>query len=409
MNSFRTLIAAVFVGFGIVVVGACAPTGASCSADHHEILDSKGSASASCAATEACTANNGTSGCAKCDPTVCRQGDDCILGWTQYADYLKGDKSTQNTECRVKCNVPTDCPFDYHCIPSDTGQGYCAKDRPFQGADYKPTTQGSAAGAAPWGVPCDPSDGFDTNKSCDATQNFWCYGTSPTDASSFCTQYQCGDDADCPGGWWCATINDSPNVTTTKRTDWGTTTTVCLPRVYDLKPGSYCAPCKSDHDCPSNNSVPQHCVSADNNGGSELVCAVECQDDKNCPLDYTCQDPGSGTPVCVPRAQTCVVTQPNTFCSPCHSDADCAGSNGECVLADYSTEHYCTQKSGKPCSVSGNTLIADCPKSSGTPSNAGVSCAINNSGSFSKDECFGLVNFGTGSNAVQVGGCWTKH
>ena len=409
MNSFRSLIATVFAGFGVVIVGACAPTGTTCSADHHTALNASGTA-ATCAATEACSENTTgtTSGCAKCDPTVCLKNNDCILGWTQYADYLKGDKSNQTTECRLKCSAPTDCPFDYHCVPADNNQGYCAKDRPYNNTDYKPTTPGSAAGAAPWGVACQPGDGFDTNKACDTNQNFWCYGTGPTDANAFCTQYQCTDDADCAAGYWCATINDSPNVTTAKRSDWGTTTTACLPRAYSPKPGSYCAPCKSDLDCPTNDSVPQHCVSADANGGSELVCATECQDDKNCPLDYTCQDPGSGTTVCVPRATTCKGTQ--TFCSPCHSDADCSAVNGQCIQADYSTEHYCTAKSATPCSVSGQTLNSSCPKTTGTPSNAGVSCSYDTLNfTFPRDECFGLVNFGTGSNAAVVGGCWTKH
>ena len=404
MNSFRTLIATVFAGFGVIAVGACGGGGATCSGDNHLVLDTAGKTSATCAATEACAVNNGASGCAKCDPNVCLQGNDCIQGWRQYEDYLKGDKSNQTTECRLKCNVPTDCPFNYHCVASDSGQGYCAIDK----TTYTPTTQGTAAGAAPWGVPCQPGDGFDTNKACDQNQQFWCYGTGPTDANAFCTQYQCGDDADCPGGWWCATINTQPSVTQSRRINGpDPTTTICLPRAYNLKPGSYCAPCKSDHDCPSNDSTPQHCVSTDANGGAELACAVECQDDKNCPLDYTCQDPGSGTTVCVPRAGTCLGDK--SFCSPCHSDNDCP-TDGECVLGDYSTEHFCTTKSGTACSVNGNTLVADCPKTTGTPSNAGVSCAINNTAyQATKDQCFGLVNFGTGSTATQVGGCWTKH
>ncbi len=413
LRFFRSLIATFSAGFAVLgVFGACSPTGATCSADFHTVLDTAGNASATCATTEACAATGTTSACVKCDPTQCLKNNDCITGWASYADYLKGDKSNQTTECRLKCNAPTDCPFDYHCVPSDSGQGYCAKDRAFNGVDYKPKQTGEAAGGAPWGVACQPTDGLDTNPACDTSQNFWCYGTSPTDANAFCTQYQCNDDADCAAGYWCATINDTPNVTTAKRGDWGTTTTACLPRAYNLKPGSYCAPCKSDLDCPTNESTPQHCVSADANGGAELVCAAECQDDKNCPLDYTCQDPGSGTTVCVPRAGTCKVDPKSAaFCSPCHSDDDCAGINGFCVIADYSTEHYCTTKSGVACSVSNNTLTAQCPSPSSTGSLASaVSCAYNTIDfSFPKDQCYGLVNFGTGSNATKVGGCWTKH
>jgi hypothetical protein len=416
MSFFRSVIATVTAGFAVLsAAAACGPSGATCSADFHTVLDSAGNASATCPSNEACASTGTSSACVKCDPTQCRQGNDCISGWAFYADYLKGDKSNQTTECRLKCSAPTDCPFNFHCVPSDSGQGYCAKDRApgFLGGDYKPAQPGAAAAAAPWGVACQPGDGFDNNKACDTAQSFWCYGTSPTDANAYCTQYQCGDDADCPGGWWCATINDSPNVAAAKRGDWGKAgvTSLCMPRAYNLKPGSYCAPCKTDLDCPTNDSTPQHCVSADANGGAELVCAAECTDDHNCPLDYTCQDPGSGTPVCVPRAATCITKPADAqFCTPCHSDADCDAINGYCVMADYSTEHYCTTKSGVACSVSNNTLTAQCPKTTGTPTNAGVSCAYNGIDfAFPKDQCFGLVNFGTGTNAAQVGGCWTKH
>src|SRR5262249_15212963 len=111
MNSFRSLIAVVFAGLGVMAVGACGPaTGATCSPDHHQIISAANAAS-NCLPTEACVVSTSkVSGCAKCDPTLCLQGNDCILGWTRYEDYLKGDKTTQNTECRLKCSVPTDCP-----------------------------------------------------------------------------------------------------------------------------------------------------------------------------------------------------------------------------------------------------------------------------------------------------------
>jgi hypothetical protein len=414
LRFFRSVIATISAGFAVVgAFGACGPSGATCSPDNHTALNSNGGTAATCLATEACASTGTSAACVKCDPTACVQGNACITGWQSYADYLKGDKTNQTAECRLKCTAPTDCPFNYHCIPDDGGQGYCAKDNAaYGGADYTPTTKGSAAGAAPWGVPCQPTQGFDSNPACDANQNFWCYGTSPTDANAFCTEYGCTTDADCAAGYWCATINDTPSVSSAKRTDWGNgVTSICLPRAYNLKPGSYCAPCKSDLDCPLNDSVAQHCVSADANGGAETICAVECTDDHNCPLDYTCQDPGSGTPVCVPRAATCNPDPTsNVFCGPCHSDADCAATNGYCIMSDYSTEHYCTAKSGVTCSVSGSTLTAQCPSTTGTPSNAGVSCSFNTIDfTFPPNQCFGLVNFGTGSNAAQVGGCWTKH
>ncbi len=362
-----------------------------------------------------------------CDPKLCLQDNVCITGWDNYDAAIAASPTASDTKCRLPCSAPQDCPFNYHCMTGgkdSTGApgSYCVKDRAsiFTGVDYQPKTNNSPAGSAPWGVPCDPTKGLNNNADCDLNQQFWCYGVSPTDANAYCTQEYCNDDGDCPGGWWCGTINTTPNVQTAKRgtsggtTDWGVNGVagVCMPRAYNLKPGTYCAPCKSDVDCPLNENIKQHCVSADNNGGAELICAAECASDKNCPLDYTCVDAGVGTNVCVPRATTCMGS--DNFCDPCHSDKDCAGSDpnnpGYCILADYSTEHYCTVKSPVACSVnSSNQLTAQCP-STHPPTAAGVSCSYNVTDfSFPKDQCFGLVNFGTGTNASQVGGCWTKH
>ena len=144
-----------------------------------------------------------------CDPTQCLQKNQCVKGWNTYDDAVTAAPAAASEECRLVCTKQTDCPFDYHCVTGGTIEGgtvdYCVKDRVpgFLGADYKPAGAGEAAGGAPWGAPCDPSKGFDSNADCDGNQSFWCYGTSPTDANSYCTQFQCTDDGDCPGGWWC--------------------------------------------------------------------------------------------------------------------------------------------------------------------------------------------------------------
>jgi len=351
-----------------------------------------------------------------CDKNLCLPDNVCITGYDNYDLAVAADATKSNEKCRLPCAAPEDCPFNYHCMAGgkdSTGQAinYCVKDRAsvFLGADYTPKTSGSPAASAPWGAPCDPTKGLDQNADCDTAQLFWCYGVSNTDANAFCTQYSCADDGDCPGGWWCATVNDQPDVRGAKRTDWGSAgvTSVCLPRTYNLKPGTYCAPCKSDIDCPKNDNVAQHCVSTDGAGGAELACAAECANDKNCPLDYQCVDAGVGSNVCVPRAGTCMGD--GSFCAPCHSDKDCESGNGFCITADYATEHFCTTKSGVACTVSNNQLTAQCP-STHPPTAAGVSCSYSaNAFDFPKDQCFGLVNFGTGSNAAEVGGCWTKH
>ncbi|HEY1958110.1 MAG TPA: hypothetical protein VGH28_20965 [Polyangiaceae bacterium] len=407
--------AALGAGFAVLgVFGGCGPSAGTCSPDLHTVLDSSGNASSTCNSDEACTTANGNAGCAKCDPTQCLPNNTCASGWATSSDAIKADAANKTTACRLTCTKPTDCPFNFTCVGGDGGNGYCAQDR----TAYTPSVKGEPAGGLPWGAPCDPTKGFDQNSDCDVSQQFWCYGASPTDANAFCTQYQCTDDADCPGGWWCASVNDSPNVTgpctagtsiaagncKPFRPDWGTTTTVCLPRVYENKPGTYCAPCNSDVDCPAAGGTAQHCVSADANGGDEKVCATECQTDGNCPPDEACLDPGTGTQVCVPRAQTC--KGDGTFCSPCHSDDDCSANGGFCVQADYSTEHFCTAPT-PTCSYNSTTGYTDtCPTlpDLAKPPNTttdGVGCSYNNANGIPTKQCYAGNPFGLG--------CYTYH
>jgi hypothetical protein len=171
-----------------------------------------------------------------------------------------------------------------------------------------------------------PSGGEDNNPACDAQDSFGCYGVSPTDANAFCTVFDCQADSDCPGGWWCATVNAAPNVTTTTPS-FGKTRAVCLPR-------EYCAVCQMDHDCPraADGATQQHCVSDPNGGG---FCTPQCGTTADCKADAICTkqwgvcaqatckadsdcNAGGVTEKCF--AGTCGV--------PCARDADCPPSNG---------------------------------------------------------------------------------
>ncbi len=342
---------------------------------------------------------------AVCDSSTCLQGNTCITGFATYEDE---QNNTPDTKCRLQCSAPEDCPFDYHCVAGGKMQdgggdaSYCEKDKK---EDFLPGDGYFTKGPGVWGDKCDPTKGFDQNPDCDTGQSFWCYGTSPTDGNSYCTQYQCGDDSDCPGGWWCATVNDTPSVTAVKRAvpgGWGAdhTTSVCMPRVYNVNPGTYCSPCKSDLDCPLNTGIKQHCATTDQ---GDQVCAVECQSDNNCPFDQHCGSvDGIDSNVCLPNAGTCKPT--GDFCSPCTSDKDCGG--GFCVQADYSTEHFCTAPSGTTCKVVNNALQSTCPGA--VTGGAGVTCSYNALFTFPLNQCVGLYNFGSGANANKVFGCWTR-
>jgi hypothetical protein len=295
--------------------------------------------------------------------------------------------------------------------------------------------------AGQFGTSCLPTDGEQNNPACDSTDGFACYGTSPTDASSFCTKFDCAADAECPAGWWCATVNKGPNVTSTKTT-YGPTRPVCLPRAY-------CSPCSTDRDCPlTPDGVQQHCARDANGSG---YCSVGCAGAANCPFDAVCQNwqslctPSGGsacvtdddcspsaqgiaqhcdarqcTPecgsdsdcpsgatcqwhqLCAPRAGTCLGN--GGFCSPCRSDADC--KNGYCLSgAPYSTERFCSVVSTvTPCDST--TLDPPgCPPHTASDHWAGIACTTD-----PPNQCEGLVVMGAATGAGgALPGCWTAN
>jgi hypothetical protein len=304
-----------------------------------------------------------------------------------------------------------------------------------------------------------PTGGETSNPNCDAADGFWCYGTSPTDANSFCTVVGCTADTDCPGGWWCGAVNESPNILSNS-TSYGPTRAVCLPRTY-------CAPCKLDHDCPlAADGTQQHCAQDTQGSG---YCTSECATDANCPLDATCKNwqslcspaqgascksdddcppaggvfqhcdgsrctpecgadsdcasvasssvadgggvpSGAGAPaakcqyrgLCTPRAGACVGN--GGFCSPCRSDADC--TNGYCISSlPYSTERFCSVKSTHlPCDTA-NPNPAGCPVHQPTDNWSVNACVTTPA-----DQCEGFVVLGASTGAAQaLPGCWTAN
>jgi hypothetical protein len=266
-----------------------------------------------------------------------------------------------------------------------------------------------------WGDSCNPQGGVDDNPDCDWSQGFRCFALSPTDGNAYCTQFFCDGDADCRGGWWCATVNYGPNADSAKRSS-GQTYKVCQPR-------NYCSSCTADVDCDSTTGVPEHCI-LDRQGTH--YCAPECKSKSNCAGDAECINlaqtefcPGAGaTCVCAARAREC--TGDGMLCAPCRSDADCKAGGGLCLLADNSTEHFCGVPSKVPCTVqttdAGQTLVAECPKSDEAPGGknpANISCLTTADGvEDPPNQCIGLVTFGLNPDTGQtlyVAGCWTAN
>src|SRR5205085_1465683 len=89
----------------------------------------------------------------------------------------------------------------------------------------------------------------------------------------------CLGDSDCPSGWWCASVNQAPNVTTTNTSYGRPPRPVCLPRWY-------CAPCQLDHDCSQTaDGRDQYCMNDSQGNG---YCTPRCATNGNCAGDASC-------------------------------------------------------------------------------------------------------------------------
>lgn len=388
-----------------------------------------------------CSSDSG--GSTSCVSSRCPPGNECV-----------DDGSGKGAVCHQVCTGSSQCPYNSFCNDAQPKSWCVPTSFP---VPQRPSGQ--------WGTTCVPSAGETNNPSCDAADMFWCYGTSPTDASAFCTVFGCTADTDCAGGFWCATVNLAPNIKT-DTPSFGPTRSVCLPRTY-------CSPCKLDHDCPAAaDGTQQHCATdAQGNG----YCTTQCSSNANCALDATCKnwqslctpaqgascqsdedcpplagvaqhcDGGHCTPecggdgdclasvlgsgsgsastapdashgpasplangkcqwrgLCTPRAGVCVGN--GGFCSPCRSDVDC--TNGYCIsAAPYSTERFCSAKSTRvPCDTM-NANPVGCPAyktSDPWTANACVTMPAN--------QCEGFVVLGKASGQPQaLPGCWTAN
>ena len=281
------------------------------------------------AVSAACSSSKSSS--PACDDSKCLAGNKCLP--------LNGE-----TKCRKTCSSNTDpassCPFGYTCVSQDP-EPFCVQD----------TTGLTAAGKGQFGTTCNPTGGITQNPDCDSANNFWCFGSAPSDATAYCTRYDCQSDRDCAATFYCGSANDTPNVQTSKHKP-GDTRMVCQKR-------GYCAPCTADLDCPSLDGRPQRCVPDATTNAN--FCTPECDSNDACNKEAKCVSypklDGSPDKVCYPRAGVCVGDA--SLCSPCRSDADC-GNDGICVQGQYSTERFCAKKSPGTC-TSGQKPMCPAP------------------------------------------------
>jgi len=269
-------------------------------------------------------------GCSSSPTAMCGRSPACASG-----SVCVDDGSGAGKKCEKACTQQADCPINSFCNDAQPSS-WCA-----------PSTYPVPQQPGQWGAPCPAG--------CDTGDGFDCYGVSPTDPNAFCTMPDCATDSDCPGGWWCATVNLTPNHTTVRRVFDGQTRAWCLPR-------QYCATCRMDHDCAkAADGTQQHCVQQDAAGNG--LCAPQCGSNATCPLDAVCQlqwgvcaqagckqdadcQPNGGAEKCFGGA--CEL--------PCKKDADCAASNG--------APQHCGQAGA--CVAKACASDDDCPPAAGT-------------------------------------------
>ena len=275
-----------------------------------------------------CSSSTHSTTAAKCGSSSCGAGSACI-----------DDGSDAGPSCQTICTKQSDCPFNWYCNDGQP-KSWCVRN-----------TITFSKQRGQFNDACLPSGG-EKNPACDTVDTFGCYATSPTDANAFCTLLDCKPDSDCKGGWWCATVDVAPNVSTVKRS-FGMSRTVCLPRTY-------CASCQMAHDCYASPGTPQQYCVPDSAGGS--FCSNQCDSDSNCPLDAVCKAPWAA---CDQRGCTtdadCQKYAAKEACfggvcqASCSRDADCPASNG--------APQQCYQRACFPQSCSTDD---DCPPTSGT-------------------------------------------
>jgi hypothetical protein len=290
-----------------------------------------------------------------------------------------GNENIDGT-CRLLCTKQSDCPSDYSCTASGA-KTFCTANE--AGVSTKAGEFGTACRAALKIVKGHP----------DCAANFDCYGQSPGDAEAYCTKYNCTADAQCPGGFYCATVNEAPNAATFQRS-WGPTAKVCAKR------STYCSPCASDVDCTTRgySGAALRCV-ADASGAK--FCSTACETDANCNRDSACKESG-GVKSCQPIAGSC--KGDGKLCGRCSSDAQC-DTGAYCYEQEYTKERFCTAvPTGGVCGTGAcGTVPAGAPYE--------IGCARKSNGLTPTDQCVGLRDFGTDNNGDPVPylGCWAAN
>lgn len=244
-------------------------------------------------------------------------------------------------KCQIVCTSSADCSSIGVCGPGGTNTSGKAVDVCVP--DKMPRGPGQFGSACPNG-----------KSDCDTKSDFTCIGL-PGSTDTYCSLADCQSDSDCPADYFCSLqrtatppcqnacgLQGDSSSTCAAASDIGVGKKyqcgpLALLRHYCLK-RSFCNQCQTDTDCLA---YPNQICASDGNG--HKYCTVRCDPATgSCPWGTAAQcgvwDKSLGFATCRHRFGACTGT--GKGCEPCIDDSDC-GSNGLCLVDQFSGEHYC--------------------------------------------------------------------
>lgn len=238
----------------------------------------------------------------RCDPARCNAGNICV----------------QN-QCMLPCARHVDCPNAYECREIE-GQAVCAK-----------SALESEWGEGLFGSGC----AYLGDEECAADRGFVCIGRVG-DPDAYCSKSPCTTDADCPGNYWCQTVERANGPQK-----------ACIRR-------SFCAPADSVTECNDADAT----FGRDEQGNGWCLKSCSGADPNSCGGGNGCLKTGDSWQ-CWPRSRTC--TPSKSFCGRCTSRLDCP-AGALCLTEQYTKERYCTQPctEGQACPATQDGVAAKC-------------------------------------------------
>ncbi|MCA9629739.1 MAG: hypothetical protein KC766_18820 [Myxococcales bacterium] len=313
--------------------------------------------------------------------STCQEGELCTTGFANEDGEAVGACQPGPCTSNANCNIQP----GYHCIDSECIQAECVehsnceggicktggKDIEGETTNYCTAAPDEKRGPGEFGTAC-------PNGTDDCAEDFRCFGRGEGDVYSYCTQFDCTQDADCATGFHCGRVRvgDAPCDDTCSGIPAASAGATCV-AASDIGAGKkyecgalnlmrnicvkneYCAACETDEDCLGE---PNQICAKGPDGTKQ--CTVTCDPTADsCPWGAASEckifDTDRNVPTCGHKFGAC--KGDGKGCEPCVDDGDC-GPQGICLSSSFTGEKYCLDLS-LDCSCEGFPESSVIPKS----------------------------------------------